>query len=177
MFHGVVCLTIIDEPDEHTAGAEIKPKRIRYLSLSRMKMELEEVQPSRACDVDWRLRGEKRDHFQSRFSIYVIEFVMSTMQMPIATTACLRYLRKCLAEDGLLSMRCFQQQRRGKKFVAKVPPTVKVRLLEDIKGYGARGMVMLSVQSCKVNTQKGPSYRSPQGECGISGTQQNERSI
>ena len=99
------------------------------------------------------------------------------MQMPIATAACLRYLRSCLAEDGILTVRSFQQQRRGKKFVAKVPPTVKVKLLEDIKGYGARGMVGLCIQSCKGNTQKAPSYRSPQVACGTSGTQQNVLNI
>lgn len=62
---------------------------------------------------------------------------MPAMERPsIATIGCLRALRTILIDDGLLAT---HQQTRGKKFVAKVPPTVKVKLLEDIKGYGARG--------------------------------------
>ena len=72
---------------------------------------------------------------------------MPAMVRPsIATIGCLRALRTILIDDGLLAT---HQQIRGKKLVAKVPPTVKVKLLEDIKGYGARGSaISLCLKDC-----------------------------
>ena len=64
----------------------------------------------------------------------------STAQPSVARVGCLRVLRTIFISDSLLVTR---RQTRGKKYIVKEPPTVKVKLLEDIKGYGARGSSVL----------------------------------
>lgn len=52
---------------------------------------------------------------------------------------CLQCLRVIALPDVPRLAAPFQQQVRGKKKVAKAPSTIKVKLLEDIKGYGRSG--------------------------------------
>ena len=52
---------------------------------------------------------------------------------------CLQCFRVSARSDVPKVAAPFQQQLRGKKKVAKAPATIKVKLLEDIKGYGRSG--------------------------------------
>ena len=52
---------------------------------------------------------------------------------------CLQCLRAIARPDISNLAVPFQQQHRGKKKVAKASSTIKVKLLEDIKGYGRSG--------------------------------------
>lgn len=52
---------------------------------------------------------------------------------------CLSCMRRVVGDDLTQSWYPFHRQLRGKKKTAKRPTTIKVKLLEDIKGYGRKG--------------------------------------
>ena len=62
----------------------------------------------------------------------------SFIRIPIVPR-CLYCLRHNAFSENAISIAPFWQQVRGKKKVAKAPSTIKVKLLEDIKGYGRSG--------------------------------------
>ena len=66
----------------------------------------------------------------------------SFIRVPIVPR-CVYCLRQNVWSENAKPFTQFGQQIRGKKKVAKAPSTIKVKLLEDIKGYGRNGECLI----------------------------------
>lgn len=64
---------------------------------------------------------------------------MATFMSPFRLPQCAPCIRRLVSLDISEATFPFHRQLRGKKKTAKLPHTVKVRLLRDIRGYGRQG--------------------------------------
>lgn len=70
-----------------------------------------------------------------RSFIITMAGLLSSARNPL----CLACIRRLAGDDLSQSWFPFYRQLRGKKKIAKRTTTIKVKLLEDIKGYGKKG--------------------------------------